>query len=402
MLTYLLRPWLKISFLWIATILSSSSPGQSILDLPAVPSDKLIDITTSTPEGRLRPGADVTAALQWAIDNVHLSKQPLLLPAGEWRISKTIRTNFKSGLTLVGSGVGLPIDDDKPGAARFVGARTLIRWAGKPGGTMFEVTGSDVTIGDFVLQGDRSGKSKGIVILKSENGIGVGNILFRSLSAFDLETAVQCGTTREMHNCDNLRFEWFRVERCKRGYHGVNTMGMNIHFDQLNAGAMPAVIEMDGGGKLTVAKSVIVGPCTLLKVNGGGGVGKNNGYFRLSNTELDAQAGSGFTLIDCAEPEPIEFYCDGGIQAQMDTYQGTFARLSGGNHLTLCGWDSSFRNITGTRDVTYGRPTVMIRDSRIWGKVDSIWQGAINARWRDCVSVPWKSDSVWLDGSATK
>lgn len=345
----------------------------------------------------LTNGANITAALQLALNNAHVHKKPIIIRAGEWVISSTVTTPFKSGLTLLGAGAGNDVGSPQSGS-QFWGARTLLQYTGASGTAMLEVRGSDAIIGNFAIQGAGVGTTKGIVVTKPENGIGTGTILFKPLSITDMLTAVQCGTTLNMANCDNLRFEWLRVGDCTRGYHGINTMGMDIIFHQLNTGGNIG-IEIDGGGDIWVQNSVVAGSCTLLQINDGDGVGKNNGRFRLSNTKVDAQAGNGFKLVKCSEPSPVAIFADGGMHSQPDVFAGTFAELTGANFLTLENWTSNFYHVTGTADVTYGRPAVLIRSCRHYGSTANIPYGALDWVLENGRNAPFNTAGAWINSS---
>lgn len=368
----------------VAPIWASAAAAQGVANLPAPAVDLHMDVATDTPLGQVRSGGDLSAALQWALDNLQFHKRAILIPAGEWQISKTIRTPFKSGLTLVGAGFG-GTDAD----LRLIGSRTLLKWTGTPGGTMIEFCGSDATIGNFTLMG--TGAEKGIVVLNPAPGLGIGSVRFAPIQAYRLDTVVQCGATLNDANCDNLHFEWLGANKCKCVYRGVNAQGMDIVIERLSTMSTPIGIEMLGGGSLWVQYSTVIHAATLLKIPNGDGVGKYNGWFRLSNTKVDSQARDGFCLVDSEEPYPIRILADGGLYSN-DQAQGTFARISGRNHLEIRDWTATFRTIEGV-EVDGHRPTVVLRGSRLWKPVDEVFTGAINARVRDGVT----TQGSWID-----
>lgn len=350
-----------------------------------------LNIVKDTPSGLIAQGGDVAGALQWAVNNVHIHKKTIYIPAGQWLLSETITAPMRSGITLIGAGFNNGTTDN-----RFNGAGTILKWSGPANSPMMVFQGTHHIIGDFALVGDSGRSNTGILIKKINSGLGTGTIRFKPICGINLNTVIQCSSGLMESNCDNLHFEWLQVDKCNRAYLGLNQQGMDIVFERLNINWTPIALDMSGGGSLWVQYSTTAGNCTFLKINAGDGVGKNNGWFRLSNTKVDSQSGNNFTLVDSNESYPIRILADGGIYSN-DKLDGVFARLTGGNHLTVTDWTSTFKSIIGVKDNTYGRPSVIIRDSRVWGNSSNIFSGDIKGKIYDCINHPWNSDSVWIN-----
>lgn len=340
----------------------------------------------------LTNGADITSALQTAVNTVNVHKKPIWIRAGKWKISSTITCPSRSGLTVIGAGFNHGLE-----TSTYIGSGTILEWNGTAGDEMFILQGLCHTIGDFAIVGNCIG-----ILVKKGAGLGTGTMRFKPIFGLNCDTIVQCGSVGTDNNCDNLHFEWLIANNCSRVYKGVNQQGLDIVFERLNINWTDVGIEMDAGGSLWVQYSITVGPCILLKinhttVNGSQGVGKNNGYFRLSNTKIDAQQSDDFTLVQSTEPYPIDILADGGLQAQPDTYDGTFISLVGGNNLTLRNWRGGFKTMTGSVDATYGTPTILVEGCRLWQSTANMFSGNLNWRVRNCVPHVSGSSADWMD-----
>lgn len=361
-------------------VFSAVAAAQSPYPPAVTPLNPCVD----TPLGVISPGRDITAALQWSLDKQHQHGRPIVIPAGLWKISRTVRTPYRLGWHLVGSGAGYHPNLDHP----LVGRITVLEWAGEAGGTMFELTGANAVFGNFGLHGSGTGVGIQVNYNRSQDaGLGVGKMQFEKLHLEGFEDGIRVGTDRGTPNCDELHFAWIDGRRCTNIYHGLNAMGMGVvirHFR--NYGGNTNGILMDGGGQFWLQSSLTTAPSTLLKINdtGGKGVGKNNGFFRLSGTKVDRQAGNDFMLIDCEEPYLLRFLVDGGTQS-FDRFSGDFVRLSGENHLTVRDFTSTFGRLVGEQ----GEPTVLLDSCVVWGQRPKT--EGVSLRLRDCVG----SDGTW-------
>lgn len=379
-----------------------------------------LDPTCATKFGVFEPGSDITKPLQWALDHQHEHGRPIVIPAGEWHISETIRTPYRSGCQLLGVGAGLP----PKAQGHLVGSRTVLIWAGEPGGTMIRVTGAYQEIGNFTLLGQEPLKANaprasiGLLVDYDKQsdanptgdiGLGVGKHQFRRLRGEQLDHVVQVGTTEWTPNCDNLSFDWIEGRACESVYHAVNAMGMDIEIGRLRVyyGAKYGVLA-DGGGQLHVRGGLVTHGSTLLKVrrvdlistdkdgkrrNGGPAVGKNNGFFSFANMKLDAQAEDGVMLVDSECPGQVRVLISGGIQASADRYQGQIAQLAPGNFLHLSDFTPGIPagSITGTAD---GRsvPAALLTACRVYHDPSKCFGGAVRGRVRDCTDY----DGRWI------
>lgn len=350
-----------------------------------------LNICRDTPLGRIAPGGDITKALQWALAKAHDHQQAIVIPAGNYQLSEMVSSEFRSGLTLLGTGIGSITANDQ-----LRGVRTVIEWAGPKDGTAIRFIGSGGRIGNFCIDG--KGKlGIGLLIDKPLDlrGLNVGKTIFEPLKIDKTTFAVQNGANAKADNCDNLTFTWLEGSHCRALYHGVNEQGMDIVIQRLVNQQNQYGVEMDGGGHLWVQTSLTTHAGTLLKINRGSGNGPNNAFYRFSHIKVDNQAVNGFCAVDCESPSEIRILLDGGIQANTE-FVGTFAKLYGSNFLHITDFSSTFYKIIGRRHPGWGKPSVLLEACRIWGMiqdengqwiqrpVDQLFEGDLNARVVSC------------------
>lgn len=353
-------------------------------------SESSLNVCKDTPLGTIKRGGDITQALQWACDHVHEHRQAVFIPAGEWVLSDTVTTPYRSGFTLLGAGITHPRTN-----AVLAGTGTILKWAGEEGGIMLRDISTHARIGNFAMDGQRKA---GVGLLvdypEDKKGLGTGKSIIEPLQCFRLKYGVQVGVDNGTRNCDNLTFEWLECENCEAAYHGANVMGMDIIINRLSNYQNKFGVLMDGGGQMWVQSSLTTNASTLLKINDTSGFGPNNAYFRFSQTKVDAQARDGFTLVDCDSAAEIRMLFDGGIQSNT-RFEGTFAKLTGSNFLHITDFSSTFNKIEVTRQSGWGTPVVLIEACRIWGKRDlaELFAGAVNVRVVHCT----RTNGTWLD-----
>ncbi|WP_425395874.1 hypothetical protein [Aeoliella sp.] len=349
---------------------------------------KSLNVCTATPHGTIQPGGDITAALQWACSHAEEHQQPVAIPAGKWLISETITLPARSGFTLLGSGWGSP-DANRSHS----GVRTVLKWTGEEGGTMIRHISRDVQIGNFTLDGN--GKAAiGLLFDKEGRGIGTGKTIIEPLYCTRMKHGVQIGANEGTGNADTLQFRWLEGQEVSESVlHMVNKMGMSITVEFLqnvsNGKTNQVGVLVDGGGMLWVQSSLTTHRGTLLKINKDAATGKNNGFFRFSNTKADAQAKDGFTLVDSVCLSQIRLLFDGGINSS----DAMRIKLAGSNFLHLSDFSSRFTSITGKSHRAWGTPAVLLDACRCWNDPKQALQGDVNLRMRDCTN--WQSK--WLE-----
>lgn len=356
--------------------------------------ESFLNTATSNRSSGIPNGTDITAELQAALDTQHRSGQAIRLPAGDYFISKTIRSPFRYGWQLHGAGTTRPPETH----IKHRGRGTVLIWDGPEGEPMFELTGSEGEFGHLTLLGSNPYKqdapraSAGVVVtMPNYRAIGVGKIRFAPLWVESCQYAVQCGESEGMLGCDNLYFHWLEVRKCEAAYRGMNLMGMDIVINHLRNYGCDVGVLMSGGGHLHVRSSLTTHPnSTMLHILDSQGVAKNNGRYRFSQTKIDAQASPTFQFVKSENRGQVRIWVDGGIHGNGDKFKGTFAELRGRNSLRVDAFDSSFGTIKG-RKVREWSPSVLLNGCRIWtGKPENIFAGDLKARVRDCDD--WKGD----------
>ncbi|QDU57199.1 hypothetical protein [Aeoliella mucimassa] len=387
-----MREALVLIALIAGTMACSSADAQML----AEDAERLV-VTRDTPFGELKPGSDITEALQWACDQYSNNQLPLSIPSGRWKISKTIRLPVMAGFVLLGEGMQHPSEMH----INWKGTGTTLQWTGEAGGVMLDYSAYLSTIGNFTLVGKSTTRdyskpgnqaSVGILINKRVKGLGVGSVKFAPMLIANCDTGIQNGTRKFETNCDNLLFEWLVFSQCKVGFHGVNNQGLDIIFEYLSLyDRVETGILLQGGGHLVVQSGLTTSEGVWLKIpdTKGEGVGKNNGYIRLSNIQIDGEVGHAVTMIDCEEPYRIQIILDGCLRAGEWVWPDVpLAKVCGGNLLTI-------RNFTGFAEIvgSKGRdrtPLVSLTNSQLWGHR---FTGDLKVRVRDCMS---KEDG-WFD-----
>ncbi|MCO6043200.1 hypothetical protein NG895_04720 [Aeoliella sp. ICT_H6.2] len=351
------------------------------------PSQLQLNVCKDTPLGVVQPGGDITEALQWACDHAHEFQQPIVIPAGEFLISDTITTPYRAGFTLLGSGASHGIEHP-----RLRGVYTHLRWAGDEGGVMIRHQAGFARVGNFLLDG-RGKAAIGLLVSGAAKGLGTSKTIFEPIVGEGFDHLVQIGKTQNTPNCDNMQFRWLEGKECKSSVlHMVNKMGMDIvvnHLRNYNPGSEQVGLLVDGGGQLWVQSSLTTSPGTLVKFNKDAGVGSHNGFYRFSQTKVDAQARDGFTLVDSDCPNQIRLLFDGGINSS----DGMRIKLLGSNFLHLTDFSSHYTSITGKTHRGWGTPAVLVEACRCWDNPAEKITGNVNLRMRDCTD--WRSQ--WLD-----
>lgn len=351
-----------------------------------------LDVTRDTPLGVIESGGDITAALQWACSHAHQHRRAIAIPGGHWQLSETVTTPYRSGFVLLG--VSMTMDRDN---SALSGAGTVLHWRGEPDAAMIRYTGTEGRVGNLTLDG--AGKAAiGLLIDRPDGsrGLGTGKLTVEPLMCCNLKYGIQAGSSTGTSNCDNLRIEWLEGDRVEACYHGRCAMNMDVTIGFLrNYGANRYGVLSTAGGHLWVQSSLSTHATTLLKIlDTPGGHGPNNAFFRLSHTKVDAQAGDGFTLVDCEDPSEIRVLADGGIQSNT-RFAGTLARLTGSNFLHCTDFSSTFAGIEGTPHRVWGKPAVLLEACRVWGRrdVSELFSGDLNARVVSCT----RTEGTWLD-----
>lgn len=329
-------------------------------------------------EGRHSEGDDITVSLQRALDKQHEHKLPIVIPCGKYYISSTITMPYAIGGMLLGSGYGAPGDT--------TGAVTDLRWNGSADGTMFNLRGSHITMGNFAISAtaagderyrDGNGAKIGILVSKPSTGIGTGQSVFLPIEAQGFKYAVEVGTSAGMHNCDDLHFHRLRAINCEAAYHGVNLQGMGIRIDNLVMYEFDATeprmgLFMEGGGDIHVEYALSFGGPLLVvdSSSSATAVGRNNGIFVFNTIKIDSDGGSDFQLCDIDCQSLVRVVVNSGIQSYdgdvNDETPDNFINIKGPGHVRINNFSGLYGPITGDLPESGSyqnfKPTVIIRD----------------------------------------
>ncbi len=358
------------------------------------------DVTQDSSHGEIGSYGDITAALQEGFDTQHSHGLPVFIPAGPWKISKTVVVPFRTGGELIASGMGQAIapptwEHKAPLSGKF----TRLVWVGEEGGDMFHIQGNSFRFrGGMVLhakpyksKGSPPRAARGIVITKAgKKGLASGNHRFESLSFWDFDTAIQHGTKATEHNCDHTEYQWLHFNRCEKGIFGMNSQGIGIYIGFVQSWKTPRTLWWEGGGPVAVEHS-LNWDNTLLTLkrntdNRHNTVGWRNGNFDLRDTRIDRKLSEKFVAVECIDPVPgchIRF--TGLTGSNTNRENSTFAILKGMANLTVRESTFELGKIEGESWKYVGKlrtPNVLLDRCYIVGKHKFV--GDLNWRMNDC------------------
>lgn len=327
-----------------------------------------------------KTGENATSVIQRGLDSQHQHGLPVLIPAGRFLISETLRIPFKVGGALWGVAAGAPI---LPGHAHE-GSMSRLVWVGPTDVPMIHVQGSEFHFAGGLALFGRPEKSEaprctvGILVSKPKRGIGTGKMVADNLSLHGFETAIRCGLSAGEHNNDFLTFHRLSIEYCDVGYQLVNSQSMGHSVQNLLVRGTPVMFDVYGGG-IIYLRNALCFDTTLLRLSKNSPAkyspGANNATFVLDQIKVDTHAGGKFKLVEMRDPLSAQIISNVGHLSPNSYSQqgGVLAELRGAATLTLRDWYKLQRNAFLLHpDRTKNRPNVAIERSRVFCKQDEL------------------------------
>ncbi len=261
--------------------------------------------------------ADDTVAIQKAIDAASLqSGGELLIPAGNYRISKTLRIEKSSGLIIRGQGNSnwrLQSVYGRQGK----NSSTTLYWCGEPGGVMFEIigAGSGSIFKDMTLVGDdpRNNKTEAVsfentagvlLLFHSVRGWGVGNWHLSDLTLQRAKVGIQMATSEGEMNSSDVYFEKIYFRQLDTGFLVKNNQGVDYLFNFIFALAVNKVLHFERGGNIMVNNAQMTNSGVFVQIDAGGG---NAGTYLFNNVRVESSRGGRvkrYQLLNTAHKRP--------------------------------------------------------------------------------------------------
>lgn len=180
----------------------------------------------------------------------------------------------------------------------------------------------------------------------------------------DLAVGLRCGTPGDVqgHHCDTLRLRSFEAMGCKSAWETNNEQGMGfvVEYARINC---ERFIDVWAGGKITVLKASILGPCKVLTIRAETperpvSVGSGNGIFTFLGVEADAQTEGQLQLLDMER--------DAGLVATFENVilpkgSALLVDSKGGANVTISGRNISAGSIRMT-GVQRKNPTTGLKE----------------------------------------
>jgi hypothetical protein len=281
--------------------LEQATPGPSaswyvtprMAPVPGIPDDHLDD----------------TAALQWcfAFDGHH---RPVYLEPGRYRISETLRTYRKIGITVIGAGVKLNVREhpnhygtssviEWRGADNASDEPVAMWWFGGAGGLITGLTFDGRNIADI---GFLSHHPQGMNPTKTEIG-------FWSMQRMR-DVGWQFGDSVHELGNDNLHANYLHARDCQWMYRLATEQAMGHTIDKFLSKTQ-GVFDVLAGGRLSVGSGDVPNAAkTFLRIPPGGAVGSSNGSLWFHDIGFDARA-VGIKLVDMQERKGPRISFDG-------------------------------------------------------------------------------------------
>lgn len=229
---------------------------------------------------------DDTAAFQAALDAACApGGGELLIPAGEYLISRTLRLQ-RTALILRGEG--------SSGYTWSPNTTNLV-WIGEDGGTMMETWGcSGLVISGMNWIGkdwDRESQAgrAGILFL-ARNLEGAGHTLncFRDMSFRQADVGVQMAGQTNEPTCSDCVFENVTFRLLDAGLRVLNDQGVNFQLSFVFALDCKCVFDLQSGGNILVTNAQCTN-CDLMANIGGGGYCV--GTYHFDNCRVESSTG---------------------------------------------------------------------------------------------------------------
>jgi hypothetical protein len=236
--------------------------------------------------------ADDTDALQLALDLAsHPSRNGrIYIPAGTYRVTKTLLIDKKQSLIVRGDGSSKFSAQPLP-----FGKSTLLAWDGPDGGTLINGNGIGACVFQYLNFSGQVPRTKepkrmaGILFL-STSPRGHGNMLntFDHVGFYNTVNAVQMGQkNNEICNAD-VFFNFTVFCQLKNGLTVLGSQGVDYYFNFMFVCEVECALNFERGGNLLVNNAQLT-KCDLFLYVGLGA--KMGGVYLANNVRLESSGG---------------------------------------------------------------------------------------------------------------
>lgn len=224
--------------------------------------------------------ADDTEALQRAVAESHKTGSILEIPAGTYRITKTLQLEKSqaSGLIVQGAG-GRPI----LGSGIPAKSVTTLLWDGEEGGTLLRATGvCGLVIRDLNFDGNK----RAGILFEAAHEKGWGNMLnfLENVHFFSAKVGIQMGSKPREHTNSDYAFHFITFRSLECGMLVNNDQGVDFLFNYIFALSVKKVLHFANGGNLLVNNAQMTNCALFLEIGGGG---RNAGTFLANNVRIE-------------------------------------------------------------------------------------------------------------------
>ena len=220
------------------------------LSLATATGGQSLNVCHDTPLGDFPPGSDITAPLQWAIDNQGKGEgfRPVI-PRGKYTYSRTLRIPPGEGGYLGGMGRA----SHSLANARLV---TLLKWTGPQDAPSLVYRGDNWHIENLAFVGrgvtDMRKQARrpavGMLVTMQRGDPATTALRATNVAWWGWETGVQNGENARTSNCDMHVFTDCVFGDCDIGYRNVNHMGMHLTFVRPRGLQSNQMIRFEAGG----------------------------------------------------------------------------------------------------------------------------------------------------------
>ncbi|MCZ7649080.1 MAG: glycoside hydrolase family 55 protein [Planctomycetota bacterium] len=215
--------------------------------------------------------------------------QAIVIPARRYLISRTWKLPYVQGGRITGLG-GLSHHEIKLEHG-LRGAGAELCWIGEDGGTMVELSGSNL-IWDAVSLHGRKKAEVGFYMKKpaDRKGLGTGKHAIRGLSVSGCKYGIRLSDGGS--NVDSTVYEYIYTESCEVGLLIDADMAMGHYFAYFHPRSCGVAIWLRRGGALVVRGGLNTSTGTFLRIGDKDpdvGPGRNNGLVLIEGIKTDAQ-----------------------------------------------------------------------------------------------------------------
>ncbi len=238
---------------------------------------------------------DDTAAIQEALSAASRGKEPgpVLIPTGNYLVSKTLIIDRVSGLIVRGEGsrgIGVPLSPN----GVHVGRGSCLIWAGQAGGTLLETKGIGAcSFYDLAFSGrdqravtDRTQRA-GIlwhVISPKNHGNMINRLSGISFNDADVGLQMGGGTEDWKNNDSDILFDFLTFRDLGTGFLVKHLQGVNYQFNFLFGLGCGIVLHFEKGGNVMASNLQLTGCYTAVRIDQ---ACRNSGTYQFNNLRME-------------------------------------------------------------------------------------------------------------------